>query len=97
MLDVHAWTSWLGDRFAVLTNDVETPRANCSTGSVERRRGAPVSALSDLRASEARALIERIAPDLRLAGVPVGDRGLTGAAHWEDAVETIGAGFDALA
>jgi hypothetical protein len=46
--------------------------------------------LSDyMRASEARVLLERIEPDLRLAGYGVEGHTATGAAFWDEFVSTI--------
>jgi DNA-binding transcriptional ArsR family regulator len=42
-----------------------------------------------MRASEARALLERVEPDLRFAGFPVEGRAVRGAAFWDEFVHTI--------
>lgn len=54
--------------------------------------------LSDyMRASDARQLIDGVALELQLAGVPIVGRGATGEEYWDEFVATVRAGLDAPA
>jgi len=53
--------------------------------------------LSDyMRSSEARQLYERLAPDLRFAGIPTGDGTATGTAYWDEFAGSVRAVLAAL-
>jgi hypothetical protein len=92
------WSSFLEWGLDDLPQHREWPALLGALRRIVRWLADPRTAeLSDyLLASEARVLIDGVAPDLRFAGVPVSDRGLTGAEYWDDAVATIRTALDAL-
>jgi DNA-binding transcriptional ArsR family regulator len=91
------WAALLGMQADELPRHRDWPALLYALRRIARWLADPRNeALSDyMRASEARQLVEEIATDLRVAGVPI-PRGRPGPEYWEDFVSTVGAALASL-
>lgn len=93
------WATLLGMRTDELPRHRDWPALLYALRRIVRWLADPrTEELSNyMRASDARQLVDEIAPELRFAGVAVSDRGTRGAEYWEDLVSTVHGALDALA